>query len=269
MEGLIPIFTSMFKKLSATCILFWILGVVVAQERVLTFGLQVKPIIPSGFLFTGGQTIVQDSFIYKMNPQVGYAAGMVVRYGFDKTFSLEAGLNFVRRNYAVEACRDATLNSFICHGDTFRIIGYEIPVLGLVYVKLSEHIFMNVSVGAAIDLFPSNVETPNGSLPSGEGYYHFSQRNKNRWVQTALLANVGWDLRTNKSGIFYIGASFHRPFTSIYRSLIQYYDGIFKLDETVTELSGNYLTLDLRYFFHEDPEKKKVKTKKQSKTGRE
>lgn len=239
-----------------------------AQERVLTFGLQLKPIIPrSSFVRTGGQTIVQDTFTYKMNPRIGYAAGMVLRYGFDKTFSLETGLNYVRRNYAVEACRDITPDSTVCHGDTFRIVGYELPILGLVYIKLSDHIYMNVSFGAAIDLFPSNVETPRGSQPAGERYYHRSRRSS--WVQTALLANVGWDFRTTKSGIFYIGASFHRPFTPIYRSLIQYYDDSIKLDETVTEISGNYFTLDLRYFFHEDPENKKVKTKKQSKTGRE
>ena len=34
------------------------------------------------------------------------------------------------------------------------------------------------------------------------------------------------------------------------------------LEEETFELSGSYFTIDLRYFFHEDKQPKRVKTKK-------
>jgi hypothetical protein len=76
------------------------------------------------------------------------------------------------------------------------------------------------------------------------------------------LANHGYELRTEKKGIFYLGASYHRPFTFIYKSFMFYR----KPNETISgilDLSGNYFTIDFRYFFHEDPISKGRKKKSQ------
>jgi len=248
------------KKAIFIAISLLISTITIAQERVLSLGLQFKPIVPSSFFRSGSNDIVQGDFTYILNPKLGYSAGMVIRKGFDKTFSFETGINFIRRNYDLGIEYQPTADSSNAIEDDFSIIGYEIPLLGLVYIRLSEKIYMNSALGLSIDLFPSAVKSV--------GDYYFHQSSRNSWVQTALLANVGYELRTEKSGIFYIGASFHRPFTYTYKTEIRYYAepfNIIQLDQANTTLSGNYLTFDFRYFFHENPEKKEVKTKKEKK----
>lgn len=250
------------KKTIFILISLLITATAIAQERVLSFGLQFKPIVPSSFFRSGSDNIVQGDFSYMLKPKFGYSAGMVIRKGFDKTFSFETGINFIRRNYALGIEYQPTPDSSNTIADDFSIIGYEIPLLGLVNIRLGEQIYMNSALGLSLDLFPSAVKS--------KGDYYFHQSSRNSWVQTALLANVGFELRTKKSGIFYIGASFHRPFTYTYKTEIRYYADplkIVQLDEMTTTLSGNYLTFDFRYFFHENPEKNKVKTKKEKKKG--
>ena len=173
---------------------------------------------------------------------------MVIRRGFTNTISLESGINFVKRNFQIDVNdRDSAVNST----SGFGIVGYEIPVQGLIFIQLSDHIFMDVALGLSLDFYPSDIKTQEGYVA------HYSARDS--WFSTALLANLGWEYRTEKSGYFYVGASYHRPFDITYTSYIQYQNRELPYPEAQMELLGNYLTLDLRYFFHSDPEKRKKK----------
>ena len=73
-----------------------------------------------------------------------------------------------------------------------------------------------------------------------------------------FLSNLGLELRTKEKGYFYVGASLNTPFNEITATQLRYYyennlstkfDPIF--------LNGNYVTLDLRYFFNPRIENKK------------
>jgi hypothetical protein len=77
-----------------------------------------------------------------------------------------------------------------------------------------------------------------------------------------VIAGLGWEYRTEKSGYFYLGASYHRPFDYIFYSYLLYPDKEKPTSETGSELQGNYLSFDIRYFFHSEPEKRKKKTAK-------
>lgn len=224
---------------------------VFAQENVTTFGIQIKPIVPSNLLNAGTEGSEVDGIQYNVEQRMGYSFGGVVRRGLTRWLTIESGISYVRRNYraSVMAASDGFSDS-----TRFRVIGYEVPVLGLVYVRLGDKIFMDAAFGLSLDFFPSNV----GSGPSTDFYQHSFYRNK---MQTSLLANVGWELRTEDKGYFYVGASFHRPFSPIYVTQIHYdYNGAGKTGSVA--LSGNYLTLDLRYFFHEEPEVRERKKKR-------
>lgn len=223
-----------------------------AQERVTTFGLQFKPVIPSNLLRAGEVSLSDNGVNYTVDQKLGYSLGGVVRRGVTRWFSVETGISYVRRNFAASVYNDAGTFS-----DTtrFRIVGYEIPVLGMVYVQLSDQIFMDAAFGLSMDMFPSNVSSGNS-----QAFYQKSFRNG--WLLPGLIANVGWEWRTRKSGYFYIGASYHRPFIPIYDSHL-YYTHNGQNSEQVLQLSGNYLTLDLRFFFHEDPEPKKEKVREE------
>lgn len=211
-----------------------------AQVNTITAGFQFKPIFPVSYFNTGPQTeTLHDTTVtWKLNS--GFCAGMMIRRGFSDRISLETGINYVKRNYTIEI-KDQSFSGT----SNYSIIGYEIPVSVLIFVPLAEKFFMDVSMGASLDMYPSSVATE-------AGYYkHVSDRRN--VFSPGILANLGYEYRTEKAGIFYLGASYHRPFKYIYQSYVQYKNA----RVVSTELSGNYLTFDIRYFFHEDPLNKK------------
>lgn len=227
-----------------------------AQERVTTFGIAVKPIIPSNLFRTGEIALTQNGIDYELNQRIGASFGGVLRFGLTKWLSLESGISHTRRNFSASVRHEE-----LSFADTvdFRVIGYEIPISGLVFVQLSEEIFMNASFGLALDMFPSDVGNGNSS-----SFYQVSRRRGfggstsfMTWTKLGLLANVGWEYRTKKSGYFYIGGSYHRPFQPIYDSFLIYTDNGGREERGVLQMSGNYLTLDFRYFFHEEPKEKR------------
>ena len=223
-----------------------------SQEKVTTFGIQLKPIVPVEFFNAGTQTKTVNNIEYINQPKFGMSFGMVIRKGLTKNLSIETGLNFLKRNYGLMINDvDASFESIY----DFSIVNYEIPVLLLAYVELGRNTFMNVAGGASLDLYPTPLFVQDESFTNAVNRAH--------WLQPSLLANIGWEYRSDKSGYFYVGASLHRPFTNIFTEYVTYkgVDGN-RLEEETFELSVSYFTIDLRYFFHEDKQPKRVKTKK-------
>jgi hypothetical protein len=110
----------------------------------------------------------------------------------------------------------------------------------MIYSQLGEKIYINGSMGPTLAMFPSDIQTGDSSFNHVSFYNHT--------FQPALTANVGFEYRTNKNGIIYLGASYHRPFSFIYLQKIGWYHN----DKDIVvqnELSGSYLTIDFRYFF--------------------
>lgn len=227
-----------------------------AQERVTTFGIQVKPIIPSDLLGTGKTVGTGTENTYEVSQKLGYSFGGVIRKGYTDWLSIETGINFVKRNYEA---RVFSASSTFSDSSAFGAIAYEIPVSALVFVRLSDKIYMDGAFGLALDMFPSDVSTASRN----DSFYQRSFRNSWSkkaevlpWLNAGLIANVGFEYRTEKSGYFYIGGSYHRPFKSIYNSFL-IYDRNSVSEQGFLQLSGNYLTLDLKYFFHEEAEPRK------------
>tara|TARA_Y100001933_G_C18749283_1_gene459217 strand:- start:192 stop:707 length:516 start_codon:yes stop_codon:yes gene_type:complete len=171
---------------------------------------------------------------------------MVVRREVNKTFSFETGINYIDRNY-----RLSTSNSTISLNDftDFSLRSYEIPYQLLTNVRVSDNIYLNVAFGVSHNIFASDVYS------EGEEDYKFIQNTlKRRRIQMAMLANIGAEYRTEKYGIFYIGASLHRPWDEIGRIYPEYdnfNESAPSLDAHYLEVLGNFVTIDLRYFFHE------------------
>lgn len=187
-----------------------------------------------------------------VRPRVGFNFGMVMRQGFTDVFSLETGIHLVRRNYEV-----TTFDSdyHLTMENKFAFMGYEIPVQGLIYVRLGEKMWMNGSGGVSFDSYPSNVfSTSDEQIDSVSFDLELSTRRRH-WMQISLLANYGFEYRTKSKGWYYLGVSYHRPFSDIGKTFAEYTrDGV--PHNLVYNLSGSYLTIDLRYFFHEKPERK-------------
>ncbi len=249
-------FRSLVFRISMVVLLIFSVNGVIAQEKVITAGIQFKPIFSSKFFNTGPENVTDQGVQFSITPESGFCLGMVIRRGITNTISFESGINYVKRNFAIEV-NDP--DSAVKSNSDFGMVGYEIPLQGLVFIQLSDEIFMDVALGLSLDFYPSDLKTSSGYVA------HYSARHS--WFSPAILANIGWEYRTEKSGYFYLGASYHRPFNITYTSYVQYQNrdlspSYTSYPEAKMDLLGNYLTVDLRYFFHSDPEKRKKKTKK-------
>jgi hypothetical protein len=234
------------------CVLSLLTGTTQAQERTVTVGLQAKPIFPVKFLKTSEQTVSQNGVDFTITPKLGYSGGMVIRWGFTNTVSLETGINYVKRNYDLDFKTDTF------HGNSdFGVVNYQIPLNALVFIRLTNRLYMNASAGLSLDMFVSDIHT------FSSYFNNYSQRNG--VFQSGVLANLGWEYRTVKSGYFYIGASFQRPFTQIYNSSLTYEPSKANNEKVVMKLNGSYLTFDVRYFFNPLPINKKIKKLKSEK----
>lgn len=224
-------------------------GEVGAQVGVTTFGLQVKPVIPFGF-FDPVTTLEREALVSTLEIRGGMAFGMVVRTGISKAISLEAGIDQITRRYDFSLRNDT--NGYAESGPV-RFVGYEVPVTCLVYIRLGERSWMNNALGFSLDFYPGDAVK---ELDNGQAYLF-----RRNWAQVGVVGNIGVEYRTRKSGYFYLGATFHRPFGEMAQVDVTWLDRFsgYKPYKMTALLNGSYLTLDFRYFFHEDPDRARVR----------
>jgi len=210
------------------------------------FGLEVKAIIPGKILNAGPISLGDDSIDVTIKSPNGYSIGMVVRHNFTKMFSLETGLHLTNSYYHIQF---ENSNKGIISESKIQLVSYEIPIQWLLYIRLGEQVYMNTILGISLDIFPTDVTVTEDS------YAYIIILDS--WIQASLLASVGFEYRTEKSGFFYMGASLHRPFNDIGNFSLSYYNNN-SLTEYVTfssPITGTYLSMDFRYFF---PKKEKI-----------
>jgi hypothetical protein len=207
------------------------------------FGVQYRPIIPinafgAGPLELGDTLGIHNSVV---SPEFGFSAGGVIRVGVSERFAIETGINMTRRNYRTDYfVPDSNLTA----QTNIRNISYDIPVNVLIYVKVNNWLYINASFGNSFLFFPSNTATQTNTLP-----HNFRTESLVfRWFRLALNANAGIEFRTEKEGIFYLGASFHRPYNSLYafRTIYQYKNDPVRAGGA---MNGTFFTLDIKYFF--------------------
>ena len=234
----------MIKRILILC--FLVISVAQAQEKLTAFGLQYKPIVPAAYFDAANIEAEWEEFQFDLAPKYSYSLGMVVRRGLNRTFSFETGINYIDRNYRLKVNNASiSLDDFT----DFSLRAYEVPYQLLTNVRVSNDIYLNVAFGMSHNIFASDVYS------EGEEDYQFIQNTlKRRRIQMAMLANIGAEFRTEKDGIFYVGASLHRPWDEVGRVYPEYDDfneSAPSLDAHYLEVLGNFVTIDFRYFFHE------------------
>lgn len=218
-----------------------------SQHGVTNFGFQYKPILPVEFFNVQKLSITNNDFTSTISQQLGHNIGGIIRWNPLKRFSFESGVNYVRRNFSFTTSVNSSGTS---SKGNFGIVGYEVPIKGMVLVQLDQNSFLSVSSGIATSWIASDVAT----ATEDDNFYQVTYTKK---MNLAFIANVGYEYRTDKSGTFYLGASLTTPFQGI--GLIDvHYDEYNQTNQKLTGvLLGNYLTVDLRYYFHEDKKRKK------------
>lgn len=211
-----------------------------AQKGLTTLGIQFKPIFPFNFLNTGPIFNDTANVNFKTELTSGFNGGLIIRHSFSDLISLETGINYVKRKYSLTITDSDTAFK---GESTYRIIGYEVPVSAMIFTRVGERLFASGSLGPAVNMFASDIQTYD---------YYFNHVSSYRQIfQFAINGNIGFEYRTPKDGTIYFGVSYHRPFEYIYFDQVRYkYHG--KDVAVGNQLIGNYLTVDLRYYFHEE-----------------
>ena len=215
------------------------------QKTKVSFGLQYKPILPLKVLNVEDITLNENGYNATISPLLGHSFGGIIRWGFTDKIALESGLSYVRRNFNMDITLDDTLSG---NGE-FGIVQYEIPFQGLFYVRLSKRYYMNAATGISLNFRASDVgnRTENSQ---------FTQITNIQGINMAYIANIGFEYRSKKSGIFYLGASLTTPFRPLGKITL-YSEDIVNTKRVVGLLSGNYISVDVRYFFQDTSKKKK------------
>lgn len=214
----------------------------------MTFGIQYKPIIPSEYFNSNYIEKTSGDYTFNLNPKYSNSFGMIIRHKINNIFSIESALNYTQRNY------NLTLeNKTIKFKDftSFGMRSYEIPLQLLTYVRVSESWYLNVAFGMSHNVLASDIY----SYGATEKYFQKTYRKDGGY--RALLANIGVEYRTKKKRSYYIGTSLHRPWEEISRTYPEYNDGNNTFNDTnfenksFLEVSGNFITIDFRFFFSE------------------
>jgi len=210
------------------------------------FGLVASPVFPSGFL--GSKTTVFSDTTQTMtttfSQTTGFMFGASVRIGLTKLISLETGLTQIRRNFHVGmSIPDSSIQS----QKTFSFVSYDLPLNALIYVQMTENVFMNASLGMSIAHYPSDIRDT--IQPGGKDFLVQEGRRTKR-TYFAVNAGIGFEYRTLKSGTFYIGGGGKIPLMPIMFGVgILKEAGSSKHLLSYEPVDGSFLSLDLRYYF--------------------
>lgn len=206
------------------------------------FGFHFRPIFPTNFIGNPTLTLEKDELTTTIKQKLGYSFGATVRAGLTKLLAFESGINFTQRNFDLSM---AIPDSNVYAENDLGFICYDIPINALVYIQLSEKIFMNTSLGMAITFKPTNVGVL--TLPGGSNSFTHTGYTPKKFAYD-MNANIGFEYRTEKNGFFYIGGSGRIPLKPIFEMVVEYkYQGYSNVVRG--NMDGSYLALDFKYFF--------------------
>lgn len=213
----------------------------------ITAGIEARALVPLAS-FTMKPLLYSDSLNH-FNATGTYTGGLgfggVIRFKLTNFWNLESGIYYTRRVYNFEI-EDPMVG--FKDNVPLRLVGYEIPVKGLVYIQMADNFYMNVAMGMSFDFFASDLKIYKPSVSVGAF--------KKSWLKMAVLGNVGVEYRSEKNGYFYTGVTFHQPFNDILMSQVNYYrnnEGMAYYQNR--SVDGVYFSIDFRYFI---PHKKKT-----------
>jgi len=209
----------------------------------LSFGVEIRSLQNFGVLNLDSVVLADadDQFRSVYEFAGGFGFGGVVRIKLTEFWNIETGINYTRQRYELDF-RDLVTGQ--TDQSLLNIISYEIPIKGLVYIRLGEQVFANVALGVSANFVASNVE----AFGLGNTY---SFGGLSRSVMNgAVLGGVGAEFRTEEDGYFYLGGSFHQPFSDIMTSQVNFQrDGLPPGYAARGAISGAYFAIDFRYFF--------------------
>lgn len=208
------------------------------------FGIQYKPIMAGEFVGRSTTSLNTNNFATEFKQQLGHSYGANIRLSLTPKISLETGIHLVRRNYSVNFnLRDSNLQS----SKSLSFYNYDLPAIPYIFIKLSDKIFLANGIGPVFVFSMSDVATQ--EVASNSIKFIAEGRRTHRFA-IDLSTNLGFELRTDKNGVFYIGGNARIPFAPIFTVA-----GIAEIKSNTTKkviignMSGTYISFELRYYF--------------------
>ena len=206
------------------------------------FGLQVRPVFPTKFIGDKITTLSGDGFESSITQRLGFGFGGTVRASITKLIAFESGINFTQRHFDLTV---ALPDSNVFAEKSMTFIEYDVPINVLIYIQLSDNVYMNASLGATVSYKPTDTWV---QLRPGNNHQFDLYAVRNKSVGLDLNANFGFEYRTQKSGFFYVGGSARVPFAPLFTYAAFYnYDANTNLLQG--DVDGSFLTIDFKYFF--------------------
>ena len=206
------------------------------------FGIQVKSVLPTKFIRSQTASLSGGGFEASISQRPGFGFGAIVRTNISKLIAIESGINFTQRYFNLSV---AIPDSNIYEEGAMTFIEYDIPINTLVFVQLSDEIFMNTSLGVAVTYKPSDTRV---QIRTEDRHYFALYGLRDNFVGLDLNANIGFEYRTRESGFFYLGGSVRVPLAPLFN-----YNALYDHNSNSTllskDVSGSYLTFDFKYFF--------------------
>jgi len=215
-----------------------------AQQDNTLFGFQYKPIVPNTFI--GEYSRNFDSLpVFESSSQqkMGHSFGAVVRHYFLENVAFETGINFTRRNFDIKYKINST-NLKVTDNTSVSFINYQIPLSTLIFIRLSDELYMNAAIGLNLDFFPSRIGTTQ-TIDINNQFVVIGERLS--WIQLGANANFGFEYRTRKKGIFYTGFTYNQPFTNSMYFKMKWLKNTSTLI-VADYIKGSFLTIDFRYY---------------------
>lgn len=223
---------------------FSLFGQIGRQSRLPNyFGFQVRTIFPTRFIGESSSTISKDGFSTTISQKMGYSFGGTVRVGLTELIALETGINLTQRYYGLKM---SLADSNLTADDQFGFIQYDIPINALIYIKFTDKFYMNASFGVAMGYKPSSI----GIITNPGGTHQFLNIGLvdiHKKIGLDINANLGFEYRTKKAGIFYVGGSARLPLSPLFQLITKYKNGTYGL-VNYGNVNGSYLSLDFKYF---------------------
>jgi len=206
------------------------------------FGIQLKPIFPFGLIEPTDYSLGKDGLETRISQKYAFAVGGMIRKQITSLFGIETGINYIQRQYNLGA---SIPDSSISIAGDMTFVQYEIPINGLISIKLSDAFFMTSSMGASIYYKPSDSHDLTHS--NERHYFLFYADRKNKFA-LGVNANLGFEYRTKKSGTFYLGGSASIPIQPLFEfELLHQYDA--NLTSIFSDIDGAFISMEIKYFF--------------------
>lgn len=208
------------------------------------FGIQVRGLFPNKFSEQKTNTIFNDTLRSSITQKNGFSFGGIIRRRYTDRLGVEIGLNLSKRYFDVSTGIPDS-NQFF--KKDFAFTNFELPLNGLVFIKLSDRVYSNAALGLSAIYKPSSVASEQFKEAKGEFSMAGIVENK---FNVNINAQLGFEFVSDKNGSIYLGGSAHIPTGTFFYFYSKYtYANSDVFSAVVYNQRSPFFTVDLRFYF--------------------